>query len=132
MTFNETDPTTWTDPGFHPDFGVDSAKYVDMLRACSTALVSKIPNLTAHLVVNTEDGILYCKIATDTGKLGELFCVESLNDDSIRFGFVSETRDLTKELEFYADTVIDICRIVSQIREGNDLESLLEEFGEHT
>ncbi|MCP4676279.1 MAG: hypothetical protein GY854_12365 [Deltaproteobacteria bacterium] len=128
MTFNDTDPATWTDPRFHPDFGVDSAKSIRMLRECCLALLSTIPTVITRLVVDTEDGVLYCEITTEVDKLGELYCVESLHGSILRYGFFSENCDSTNEFEFYADTVIDVCRIVSHVHEGNDLEALLEEF----
>ncbi len=129
MAFNETDPTTWTDPNFHPDFGVDSAKSVSMLRECSIAALSTVPGVSVRLIVDADDGVLYCEISASGAELGELYCVESLNDDSLRYGFFSENRDSTKEFEFYTDSIVDVCRIISRVREGDDLESLQEEFG---
>jgi hypothetical protein len=129
MTFNETDPTTWSDPQFHPDFGVDSALSMHMLRECSIDLLSKVPNITTRLFVDTDDAVLYCEIATEVEVLGELYCVEPLNTKTLRYGFFTEDRDSTKELEFYADNAVDVCRIVLHVQQRKNLESLQEEFG---
>ena len=99
MNFNEIDPTTWTDPGFHPDFGVDSAKSVRMLRECSIAALSTIPGLCIRLVVDTENGVLYCEVTASGNELGELYCVSALDGSTFRYGFFSENSDAMKEFE---------------------------------
>ncbi len=59
MSRFSTDPLNWIDPKFHPDFDVDSAKHLEMLKAAATRINVESPEVDIILNAVEEDGVMF-------------------------------------------------------------------------
>ena len=119
----DENPEYWIVPKFHPDLGVDSETCLQMLRECSRQLYKTVPDITIRMIVDAVEGLLYCEIQLDGRNLGELYCVEALDSNFLRYGFFTTESRTREELEFYSEAVEGICVIVAQLRQGADLQT---------